>query len=287
MIEIFLRKISKSYNGKKIIDNLSLSIPQGILGVCGANGTGKTTLIKILAGLINIDEGEIVLNGAKVDTASKKWRQTIGYLSQSPGLYERMTGKEFLDYMLLLSGWKEKREEQIYDVLEILNLKSYSNTPIGNLSGGARQRIAIAQAIIHDPQIILLDEPTNNLDSIERLKFLNYILEISQNKIIVYIGHIIQELELVSTKILLLGTQGFNYYDEPLKLCSQSQGMLKEIRFQNYADYYKIKDRLKILSIKKTKDSFIIRYDTRFSDYSEGEYGIPTFEESYILLTNS
>ena len=287
MAEIFLSNISKSYNGKKIIANLSLSIPHGILGVCGANGAGKTTLIKILAGLINIDEGQIIVNDDIVDTASKNWRRDIGYLSQSPGLYERMTGKEFLDYMLLLSGWKKRREERISEVLEILNLKNYSNIPIGNLSGGTRQRIAIAQAIIHDPKIILLDEPTNNLDSAERLQFLNYILEISQNKIIVYIGHIIQELELISTKILLLGKQEILYYDEPLKFCSHSKGLLKEIKFENPSDYYKIKNRLKILSVKKTKDSFIIKYDARFSDYSEGEYVIPTFEESYILLTNS
>ena len=194
--------VSKRFGERVILDRVAATLETGITAILGPNGAGKTTLLRILAGLLPPDEGTFQLDNSIINTESRFWRNQIGYLPQAPGLYERMTIRDFLDYMLLLSAWKDRdtRTARISEVMEQLNLMEYSGTAIGRLSGGTRQRAAIAQALIHKPMILLLDEPTNNLDADERERFHRLLANLGEKRIVVVIGHVVNEIAAYSQR---------------------------------------------------------------------------------------
>jgi len=177
MAELRFDSISKSFGNTVVFDEVSATLHSGIIGILGANGAGKTTLIRILAGLLPCDIGKFYYNGERLDVGLPFWRERIGYLPQSPGLYERMTLQGFLDYMLLLSDWRIRaaRKERIGEIILQLNMLHVADTPISHLSAGTRQRVAIEQALIHKPGVLFLDEPTKSLDSEERHRFHDYL----------------------------------------------------------------------------------------------------------------
>ena len=279
--------INKKFDNKIVLDNISGSVENGVIGILGTNGVGKTTLIRIFSGLLPVEAGEFLYNGEKIKLSSKFWRSIIGYLPQAPSLYERMRVNEFLDYMLLLSGWnnKNKRIERIEYVLNLLNLDSYKNIPIGHLSGGTKQRVAIGQAIIHNPDVLFLDEPTNNLDAEERIRFHNHLSLNFNGKIVFYIGHVIDELMPICSKILILAEGKIKFYDSPEKLIQSMDGRIKflQIEKNNARSLHK---KLKILRINRNEENLIVFYDSSFHDISEGKYIKPTLENAYLAFLN-
>lgn len=289
MKKFIFNSITKKYNNKIVLYNISSVIKEGITGILGANGSGKTTLIRILAGLLPADSSEYFFNDKKIKLNSQFWRERIGYLPQSPSLYERMTVMEYLDYMLLLSGWtkKVKRIDRIENVIQQLNLEYYKNYPIGHLSGGTKQRAAIGQAIIHDPEVLFLDEPTNNLDAEERNRFQNQLIADFNDKIILYIGHVINELAVICSKIIVLANGKIQFYDTPEKLIQLMEGKVKDLRLTAKEFDKKFKNRLKILRINQNEGHQIIRYDPSFYDVPEGECVKPTLEDAYQVFLNS
>jgi ABC-2 type transport system ATP-binding protein len=222
--------VSKSFGQKIILDRVGATLETGITAILGPNGAGKTTLLRILAGLLPPDEGEFRLDNAAMNPESRFWRNQIGYLPQSPGLYERMTVTDYLDYMLLLSAWKDRatRSARISQVMEQLNLMEYAGTAIGHLSGGTRQRAAIAQALIHNPMILLLDEPTNNLDADERERFHRLLAHIGEDRVVVVIGHVVNEIAAHSRKLLVVSGGRMSFFDTPAALVALAGGVLRE-----------------------------------------------------------
>jgi len=286
---LFFNDITVRYSKKTILDNISADLKLGITGILGNNGAGKTTLLKIIAGLITPEAGKLQYAGKEVNTDSKLWKSKIGYLPQFPGLYQRMTPISYLDYLLLLSGWKNRRERKIRieEISDILNLTAFKEKPIGHLSGGMKQRVAIAQAIIHDPEIILLDEPTNNIDEIERRNFYNYLIEISKNKVILFIGHIINEISSICSNLLVLDEGKIKYTGTPKDLIHSKKNILKETTISK--DNFDIlgNKNIKILSAGQNGEDYVIRYDSRFSDLPTGTLKEPTLSEAYQILLNT
>ena len=222
--------VSKRFGQKIILDRVAATLETGITAILGPNGAGKTTLLRILAGLLPPDEGEFQLDNATMKPESRFWRNQIGYLPQAPGLYERMTVKDYLDYMLLLSAWKNRdtRRSRISQVMEQLNLVEYAGTAIGHLSGGTRQRAAIAQALIHNPMILLLDEPTNNLDADERERFHRLLGHIGEDRVVVVIGHVVNEIAAYSRKLLVVSGAQISFFDTPAALVALAGGRLRQ-----------------------------------------------------------
>jgi ABC-2 type transport system ATP-binding protein len=222
--------VSKHFGGRVILDRVAGTVGTGITAVLGPNGAGKTTLLRILAGLLPSDEGRFHLDNTLMSPESRIWRNQIGYLPQTPGLYERMTVRDYLDYMLLLSGWNERdaRTVRIAQVIEQLNLVTYTGTPIGHLSGGTKQRAAIAQALIHHPMVLLLDEPTNNLDADERERFHRLLADIGRERIVVVIAHIVDEIAAYSTKLMVVSGSRITFLDTPAALLALAGGALRE-----------------------------------------------------------
>ncbi len=288
-MEFKFESVSKSFGITEVLDNISGTVKDGVTGILGTNGSGKTTFVKILAGLLKAEKGIFNLNGSDVDLESQAWRNKIGYLPQSPGLYNRMTVYEFLDYMLLLSRWGNRRErkDRINEIVGELNLVQYLDNPIGHLSGGTKQRAAIAQAIIHNPEIIFLDEPTNNLDAEERERFNNYLLKISEAKIILYIGHIVNELVSICSNVLLIGDKQIRFYDAPCKMIEASMPFVKEIVVTKDEFENNFAGSKAVLSSALKDDSIVVHYDCRIVEIPSGMPVTPTLEESYKAFNNS
>ena len=184
-MEIVIKNLSKNYGRKAAIKNVSVTIHSGMYGLLGRNGAGKTSLMRILATLLVPSGGEVSMNGIPINETGKI-REIVGYLSQNFSFYRNMSVYDAMDYLGLLSNLPDKiRKERIASLLEQVNLKENMRTKIKALSGGMRQRLGIAQALLHDPQILIVDEPTAGLDPEERIRFLNMLSEFAEDRIVI------------------------------------------------------------------------------------------------------
>ncbi len=193
---IQIKNLYKKYGNKTVLEDINLEITGGIHGLLGRNGSGKTTLIKILATLIKPTSGEYSINGISTKNV-KKIRNRIGYIPQEFELYPEFSCFEFLDYLLLLDGIKsnDERNKKVLKSLEMVNLLSFKNEKIKNLSGGMRRRECIAQALINSPQVILADEPTANLDLEERISIGKIFSRLKKDSTIIISSHFIEDLQ--------------------------------------------------------------------------------------------
>lgn len=196
-MNININNLSKHYKNKKALNNITLNLSPGIYGLIGPNGAGKTTFLNILCGLIKCDSGTVQIDDMKF--LSKEFYNSFGYVPQSPALYVDLTCKEFLEYICSL---KLINKNKIDDTLLNLNLSDQKHKKIKKLSGGMKQRLSIAQAIINDPKILLLDEPTTGLDPIERLRLKNLLRSLSKDKIIIISTHIIQDMDNLADSLI-------------------------------------------------------------------------------------
>ncbi|MDE7133281.1 MAG: ATP-binding cassette domain-containing protein [Lachnospiraceae bacterium] len=190
-------------SGKKALQDITVNFESpGFIGILGPNGAGKTTLMKLLiAGLIPT-KGEILLDGKPLLSQETQLKAQLGYLPQSFGLYDELTVWQFLDYMAALKGVKGRK--YIDEALERTSLMEQKKVRIRNLSGGQRQRVGIAQALLGNPQLIILDEPTVGLDPEERIKFRNIFSEMAQNKIVLLSTHIVEDVQAVCSRVLVI-----------------------------------------------------------------------------------
>ena len=288
MNELTLNKISKKLDEQVILESINGKLANGITGIVGLNGAGKTTLLKIISGLLKSDTGSIEYNGKQCKVNSALWRRKLGYLSQSPGLYERMNVYSFLDYMLILSGWKDriKRKRRILEISDVLKLTAYLKKNIGFLSGGIKQKVAIAQAVIHDPPVLLLDEPANNLDNDERENLHKFLLHISKDKIILVVEHILDELPIICDRILVLKKGGFIFDGTPVRLIEVNKDYIREIVIPR-AEYLSHVRQKGLLSFRSVNGSFVLRIDIRMSDIKHGIKIVPNFSEALRATYNS
>ena len=289
MSTLHFETVSKRFGEKIVLENVSAEVSTGITGLLGANGAGKTTLLRVLAGLLPAEHGHFRFDGNPLDLGSRFWRAMIGYLPQSPGLYERMTVSEYLDYMLLLSGWhkREARADRIAEVAAHLNLLMYKDTPIGYLSGGTRQRAAIAQTLVHNPTVMFLDEPTNNLDSEERYRFHNHLLSIADKSIVFFIGHIVNELAGICSKLMIVGGKKIRFHGAAAELIASAQDHVKLVKVSKSEFDGVLKHRLAVLSAAQGGDGMCVRFDARFFNPGSSVAVWPTLEEAYRIFLNS
>ncbi len=223
-MKIDINDITMIYpSGKKALQDVTVSLESpGFVGILGPNGAGKSTLMKLLiAGLIQT-KGEILLDGKPLLSCEKQLKAQLGYLPQSFGLYDELTVWQFLDYMAALKGVKDKKA--VGEVLELTSLTDKKKARIHSLSGGQRQRVGIAQALLGDPQLIILDEPTVGLDPEERMKFRNIFSEMAQNKIVLLSTHIVDDVQAVCSRVLVIYNGLVLYDGVPSALISEASG---------------------------------------------------------------
>lgn len=202
--KIEIQHLDKFYGKKKALSDVNLTIEHGMFGLLGRNGAGKTTLMKVLATLLEKQSGTVKICGISVENASEI-RRITGYLPQEFSMYPNMSVYEAMDYLGVLSGLsKAERKKRIPELLEKVNLQDNYRTKVKALSGGMKRRLGIAQAILHDPKILIVDEPTAGLDPEERVRFRNLLCEIAEERIVILSTHIVGDIEATCENIAVL-----------------------------------------------------------------------------------
>ena len=231
-MELAINELKKSYGKKEVLKGVNYVFTPGIYGVLGVNGAGKSTFIKLIADYIKADSGEIIFDGESITALKRNFRKKLGYMPQQQDIYKDMTAQSFLYYIADLKDVKRREAApQIEELLNALNLKQYRYDKMGKFSGGMKQRILLAQALIGNPQVLLLDEPTAGLDPKERIAVRNYISSLSDNRIILLTTHIISDIESIADEVLFLENGRMEITGSPLELINMISDKVGEIYF--------------------------------------------------------
>lgn len=202
-MELTIDRVTKQYQNKIAVDRISLKLHKGVYGLLGANGAGKTTLMRMLCGILKPTGGTIDLDG--IDVSEESYRAELGYLPQDFGYYPEFTGMDFLLYMAALKGLsKEQAKRKAAELLKLVALEDVAKKKIKTYSGGMKQRIGIAQALLNEPQVLILDEPTAGLDPKERVRFRNLIGELGKDSIVLLSTHIVSDIEHIADEVLMM-----------------------------------------------------------------------------------
>ena len=214
-MELAVKELKKSYGKKEVLKGVNYVFTPGVYGVLGVNGAGKSTFIKLIADYIKADSGEIIFDGENITALKRNFRKKLGYMPQQQDIYKDMTAQSFLYYIADLKGVKRREAAlQIEELLNALNLKQYRYDKMGKFSGGMKQRILLAQALIGNPQVLLLDEPTVGLDPEERIRFQNTINNYKQKSTILVSTHILDDVEEICDEIIVLNKGKILYCGE-------------------------------------------------------------------------
>lgn len=224
-------QLTKKYGDFYALQDFSVELDQGIYALLGPNGAGKSTLMNILAGISAATEGEILYNGEDIRDMGERFRELLGFMPQYPGFYPGFTAKEMMIYLGQMKGLSRKQAiERGLELLEGVNLSDVADKKIGSFSGGMKQRLGLAQALINDPQILILDEPTAGLDPKERIRFRNLISKLAQNKTVIFCTHIVSDIETIAKEVLLLH-HGVLLEKRPIpELTAALDGMVWEVQ---------------------------------------------------------
>lgn len=224
-MELQLSHITKQYRRKAALSDVSLTLGKGIYALLGPNGAGKTTMIRIITGLNSPTSGSVTYQGKPVRPNDAEYAGKIGYLPQYPRFYKNFRADEFLRYMAVMKGiGRQQTRTLIPSLLEKVNLTADAKRYIGEYSGGMRQRLGIAQALLNDPEILILDEPTAGLDPKERIRFRNMISQLSENRIVLLATHIVSDVESIAKEVILLKNGKILQVTPPEELLETMQG---------------------------------------------------------------
>ena len=282
-MEIVINNLSKNYGKKVALKNVSVTIHSGMYGLLGRNGAGKTSLMRILATLSVPSSGEISMNGIPIKETGKI-REIVGYLPQDFSFYRNMSVYGAMDYLGLLSNIPDKiRKERISTLLEQVNLKENVRTKVKALSGGMKRRLGIAQALLHNPQILIVDEPTAGLDPEERIRFRNLLSEFAEDRIVILSTHISSDVESSCENIGVLDNGRMIWSGSTEELVKQAEGKVYLISAAKKKDKL-IKEKYTILNIIASGSGTQYRV---LSDTPPEEKHIlqdPTLEDGYMYL---
>lgn len=282
-MEIVINNLSKNYGKKSALKNVSVTIHSGMYGLLGRNGAGKTSLMRILATLSVPSSGEISMNGIPIKETTKI-REIVGYLPQDFSFYRNMSVYGAMDYLGLLSNIPDKvRKERISALLEQVNLKENVRTKVKALSGGMKRRLGIAQALLHNPQILIVDEPTAGLDPEERIRFRNLLSEFAEDRIVILSTHISSDVESSCEKIGVLDNGRMIWCGGTEELVKQAEGKVYLISAAKKKDKL-IKEKYTVLNIIASGSGTQYRV---LSDTPPEEKHIlqdPTLEDGYMYL---
>jgi ABC-2 type transport system ATP-binding protein len=229
-MQLAIENVSKRYKRDVVaLKEFSLELKPGVLGLLGPNGAGKTTLMTILATITKATEGRVLWNGVDIAREPDALRNVLGYLPQDFGIYPNLNAVEFLEYLAAVKGIKGgAARRRIGELLELVNLTDASKRPLGGFSGGMRQRVGIAQALLNDPQLLIVDEPTAGLDPEERVRFRNLLSDLSGERIVILSTHIVSDVEATATEIALIAKGTLVAHASPEELLREVDGRVWE-----------------------------------------------------------
>ena len=287
-MELQIEKLGKQYrNGNWGLKDFSLSVKPGVLGLLGPNGAGKTTLMNMLATITKPTEGRASWNGADIANSPNKVREVLGYLPQDFGVYPNLNAVEFLEYLAAIKGLGRKAAKQrIDELLQLVNLTDVRKRPLGSFSGGMKQRIGIAQALLNDPKLLIVDEPTVGLDPEERVRFRNLIADLSGDRIVILSTHIVSDVEATATEIILINKGRLLTHATPEELLQSVEGKVWEWVIPS-TEFTAIRQAHLISSTIRRSDGVHVRV---VADSPPGDSAVktsPTLEDAYLKYVYS
>lgn len=233
-MELIIDRVSKQYQNNIAVDRISVKLQKGVYGLLGANGAGKTTLMRMVCGILKPTSGTISFDG--IDVSEENYRAILGYLPQDFGYYPEFTGMDFLMYMAALKGIrKDAAKRKAKELLQLVSLQDVAKKKIKTYSGGMKQRLGIAQALLNQPKLLVLDEPTAGLDPKERVKFRNLIADLGMESIVLLSTHIVSDIEQIADKVLMMKDGQLIYQGK----WDESKGNLEEFYLQHIDEVVK------------------------------------------------
>ncbi|MEF9951076.1 MAG: ABC transporter ATP-binding protein [Clostridium sp.] len=286
---IVVENVSVNYGGKKALSNISFSINTGMFGLLGHNGAGKTTLMKAMTTLLEPSNGEIYINGYSTKSDKKQVRANIGFLPQEFDVYPKLTALEFLEYISDLNNKcsKVERKRHVEEILKKVNLLAVKDKKVGTFSGGMKRRLGIAQALIKDPKVLIVDEPTAGLDPEERIRFRTMLVELSDTKVVVLSTHIVEDISASCENIGLLENGELKYIGAPDGFISQVDGKVWEAVLGNKEQLVRMKNKHQIINVSQTKMGIKVRFIAENVDtYYNAKQVEANLEDAYMFSVN-
>jgi ABC-type multidrug transport system ATPase subunit len=278
MLEI--RDVVKTF-GKDVtaVDGVSLTLERGVVGLIGHNGAGKTTLMQMVATLTRPTRGQILFDGVDIAAKPDAIRRRLGFLPQDFGVYPNLTALEFMQYFAALKGVRDPA--RIRRLLELVNLHDHAHRPAAGFSGGMRRRLGIAQALLNDPDILIVDEPTAGLDPEERLRFRNLLGELGFNKLVIMSTHIVSDVETVASELAIMKGGKLIAFETPATMLDNARGQVWSASV-DAGDYDALRTRVHVLQAQHMGAQIRLRIAHPHSPCAGAELAEPSLEEALM-----
>ena len=282
-MKLEIRGVGKQYSRSLwALRGLNLEVAPGVLGLLGPNGAGKSTLMRILATISRPTEGQVLWNGVDIGSQPDALRSTLGYLPQDFGVYPNLNAVEFLEYLAAVKGIPAAAaRRRIDELLSLVNLTDSRKRPLGGFSGGMRQRVGIAQALLNDPKLLIVDEPTAGLDPEERVRFRNLLSELSGERIVILSTHIVSDVEATATGIAILSRGSLVAHAAPEALLADLEGRVWEWVLSS-AELPAARQRFLISTVNRRSDGVHARVVSSAPPGPGAVRASPTLEDAYL-----
>ena len=285
-MELFIDRLTKQYGKKLAVDRFTLKLHRGIYGLLGPNGSGKTTLMRMLADVLRPTTGEITLDGADIHKLDETYRDKIGYLPQDFGYHRDFTATDFLMYFSAVKGLEKNiAKNRSREVLNMVGLENEAKSKIKSFSGGMLQRLGIAQVLLNDPEILILDEPTAGLDPKERIRFRNIISDFSGDRIILLSTHIVSDVEYFADQVVMMKRGELLTQGSVGELAGLVTGKVWSLLLSIH-EAEVIKEKHNIVNLKHTENGVELRIVSEISPHEKAVPVTPTLEDTYLYYFN-
>jgi ABC-2 type transport system ATP-binding protein len=285
-MELTIERLSKSYGQHFALRELSLRCELGLLGLVGPNGAGKTSLMRMIATLLSPTEGTIRWNGQDIRTHGQALRQVLGYLPQDFGVYPEFTGRQFLRYLASMKGLPRPLvNRRVDEVLSIVNLEQEADRKLPTYSGGMKQRIGIAQALLNDPELLIVDEPTAGLDPSERVRFRTLLSSLTRNRIVLLSTHIISDIEAVANRLVILQEGRVLADTTPGALLARTAGSVWNVT-TDQATALRLQESYQVSTMVSQMNGVTLRIVSATRPHEAAVVIDPSLEDAYLLATS-
>ena len=279
-----INNLSKSYGSNLALNQFTYSFDHGIYALLGPNGSGKSTLMNIVTQNLKSDNGDILLDDTPIGKLGASYREKLGFMPQYPGMYPSFSALDFLRYMAVLKGLnKKKADEQIDELLHAVELHDVRTHRIGSFSGGMKQRLALAQSLLGDPEIVILDEPTAGLDPKQRIAIRNYIASVALNKTVIIATHVVSDVEFIAREAIMLKKGVISDSGSPYKLTQKIDGQVWQTVVAA-EEVQAMQEKFRVVNIQNGEQGVILRILSDVKPTENSVTVVPSLEDYYLYV---